>query len=267
MIDRANIWMQDGEDLAIEQLSGINDNMQTSHYHEFYELYYLESGERYHLLNDQLYKLTPSQLILFEPYQLHYSYGDPNIGFSRILLYFNDKYISPEIISHLKGLSGVYQLSPEDNMEFYQMLRKVLQEKITQSEFYETSTATLLNQLLVMLLRTKTAKKEVYSNTRITQIISYINQHYTEKLTTEELANEFYISKWHLCREFKESTQTTIIQYINNIRIINAQKLLARKDLSITAVSSEVGFESVTHFQRVFKQIAGMTPSEYKKRV
>lgn len=268
MLDRANIWMHEGNDIAIEQLSGVNDNMNTSHYHEFYELYYLESGERYHLLDEQLYKLSPGQLIIFEPYQLHYSYGDQNIPFSRIVLYFKEPTLPFEDgTTILKGISGVYQLEKDENAELYQLLHKLVKEQDAKQPYYEVNRKSLLNQLLILLLRTKAPKKEVYSNTRISQVISYINQNYYNKLSTDHLAKEFYISKWHLCREFKSFTQTTIVQYVNNIRIIHAQQLLIKGEKNITTISSEIGFDSVTHFERVFKQITGMTPSQYKRQL
>lgn len=267
MIDRANIWMHEGKHIAAERISGVNDNMTASHYHEFYEIYYLESGERYHLMDEELYKVTAGQFIIFKPYQLHHSYGEENMPFSRILIYFNEDSIeSQEIKEMMNQMAGVYQYSSDKNAEFYQLLTQLLQEQEEEKEFYMSNMRSLLNQILVLLVRSKLQKRDIYNDNRITQVISYIHQNYRDKITTEELAKKFYISKWHLCREFKYYTHITIIQYINYTRIIEAQKLLLEGSKSITTISSEVGFDSMTHFERVFKQIVGVTPTQFKTR-
>lgn len=67
MLDQAGIYMAQGEEIVGERLSGVNDNMMASHFHPYYELYYLEEGERYHLLEDDLYLLKAGEMILFSP--------------------------------------------------------------------------------------------------------------------------------------------------------------------------------------------------------
>lgn len=57
MIDQAGILMAQGLGIASERIQGVNDNMSQSHYHEYYEIYYLEAGERFHMVEDQLYKM------------------------------------------------------------------------------------------------------------------------------------------------------------------------------------------------------------------
>lgn len=74
----------------------------------------------------------------------------------------------------------------------------------------------------------------------------------------------FYISQYHLCREFKRYTSSTIVQYIHNLRVLHAQRLLQESDYSITEISKRVGFSNVTHFNRVYKSVTGMSPSQNK---
>ena len=74
----------------------------------------------------------------------------------------------------------------------------------------------------------------------------------------------FHISQYHLCREFKRYTSSTIVQYIHNLRVLHAQRLLQESDYSITEISKRVGFSNVTHFNRVYKSVTGMFPSQNK---
>ncbi len=100
---------------------------------------------------------------------------------------------------------------------------------------------------------------------RMSQIINYIHMHYHEDILLEELAKTFFISPYHLCREFKRYTNSTVVQYVNITRIMNAQRKFMETDKNITEISKETGFSNITHFNRVFKAVTGMTPSGYRK--
>ena len=93
MIDVAQTSMAAGAACAIAQVTGVNDNMSQSHYHDYFELYFLDSGERYHLMDDKLFKLQAGDCILFPPQTMHRSYGDQDIAFSRAVLYFRPRRI------------------------------------------------------------------------------------------------------------------------------------------------------------------------------
>lgn len=267
MIDNANNLMNLGRLVAAERIAGINDNMSGSHYHEFYEVYYLESGERYHLIDDKLYLLSPGQFIIFNPYQLHYSYGDENIAFSRLLLYFDKRIIThTNIAEGLRDISGAYQFDHKKNAELYLYLNHILNEQVHKNDYFIENMEHIANQFVIELLRNKSNKKIPSKNNLITKVISYINLNYMKDINLKQISKHFYISQYHLCREFKLYTNNTVIQYINKIRIIHAQKMLFESNKKITVISSEVGFDSLTHFERVFKQTTNMTPSQYRKQ-
>ena len=73
MLDQAGIMMAQGNTIACERVSGVNDNMEKNHYHDYYEIYFLESGERCQIMQNNLYTMQPGELILFSPYVLHLS--------------------------------------------------------------------------------------------------------------------------------------------------------------------------------------------------
>ena len=86
-------------------------------------------------------------------------------------------------------------------------------------------------------------------------MIRYIHSHYQEDISLEMLAQMFYISPYYLCREFKKSTNSTIVRYINVTRIMNAQRKFMETSKNITDISRETGFSNLTHFNRVFKSV------------
>lgn len=103
--------------------------------------------------------------------------------------------------------------------------------------------------------------------TRISQVVQYINEHYGEVMSLESLAKQFYFSSYYLSRNFKKTTGFNLKEYINQVRILEAEKKLAQENRPISEISREVGFESQTHFGRVFKQYKGISPSVYRKKI
>ena len=97
-------------------------------------------------------------------------------------------------------------------------------------------------------------------------MIRYIHSHYQEDISLEMLAQMFYVSPYYLCREFKKSTNSTIVRYINVTRIMNAQRKFMETSKNITDISRETGFSNLTHFNRVFKSVTGMSPSQYRRQ-
>lgn len=96
-------------------------------------------------------------------------------------------------------------------------------------------------------------------------ILKYIEQNYMNDITLEELAKLAGYSTYHFSRIFKKYSNTTFINYLNRRRVKAAELLLLENGCSITDVSMQAGFTSLTTFNRVFKSITGCTPSDYKK--
>ena len=97
------------------------------------------------------------------------------------------------------------------------------------------------------------------------KVISYIEKNYQHELRLQDIATEFYVSEYYLCHEFKKYTNRTIVQYINALRILHAQRLITESDLNFTKIAEQTGFSSLTHFNRTFKSIVGTSPSAYRK--
>ena len=107
MIDQAGIMMAQGRSIASERIQGVNDNMSKSHYHDYFELYYLEEGERYHIIQDRLYCIHPGEFLIFSPYVMHHSYGQENVPFKRLLVYFSREEVdSKQLLKALEQGTG-----------------------------------------------------------------------------------------------------------------------------------------------------------------
>lgn len=269
MIDNAQAAMAYNTKIAIEQISGVNDNMSRSHYHEYYEFYFLDSGERFHILDSSIHHAKSGDILLFAPLTMHHSYGAKDVPFSRIVLYFRPEMLQyPSLLSFLQTGSGLYRPEPHTLHAIRRYLFSLM-ELQQQGGYQEERMQALLNVLLFHLLEVTPSVSDVkiQSGThRIKSIIEYINANYQNEITLSQLSERFYISQYHLCREFKKYTNTTIINYINRNRIMNAQRLFLETNANVSEVCAKTGFSNLTHFNRVFKEITKMTPSAYRQK-
>ena len=93
----------------------------------------------------------------------------------------------------------------------------------------------------------------------------YLQGHTGDNVTLDEVAKQFYMSKSYLTRVFRNITGFSVIEYITYIRVRKAQQLLIDSDTSITDIADICGFGNVTYFEKVFKQMTGQTPGQYRK--
>ncbi|ELS32774.1 MULTISPECIES: AraC family transcriptional regulator [Pseudanabaena] len=103
------------------------------------------------------------------------------------------------------------------------------------------------------------------SNNKIKLIQDYIQEHLNKNLTLEDLAKLVHISKYHLCRSFKQATGTTITDYIISERVKLAQKLLISGSLNIAQIADDCGFHDASHLNRHFKLLTKTTPTAFRK--
>ena len=241
--------------------------MPSKHLHDDYEIYYLEAGERFHMVEDQLYKMEAGEFMIFPPYVMHHSYGEENIPFKRLLLYFKpEEILWPSVRDALKEESGIYRTDIKKRQEIHRVMEDILKEQKDPGAFHEEYDRGMLNVLLLLIAREKRPEKAPGKSSRIGEVIRYIHSHYQEDISLEMLAQMFYVSPYYLCREFKKSTNSTIVRYINVTRIMNAQRKFMETSKNITDISRETGFSNLTHFNRVFKSVTGMSPSQYRRQ-
>lgn len=92
----------------------------------------------------------------------------------------------------------------------------------------------------------------------------YIDEHYSEKFSLEEIADALYINKIYLSKCFKDTTGDTLLHYHNKVRCRHACELLSDPSLSIDAISHNVGYATSSHFARIFRSIYNCSPTQYR---
>lgn len=100
----------------------------------------------------------------------------------------------------------------------------------------------------------------------LTEIKDYIDIHYTQKITLDELAGRFFINKFYLSRLFKEQFGVSVNNYLLQVRTTQAKQLLRFSALSIEQIGQKCGMDDTNYFSRMFKKMEGITPGEYRRR-
>jgi two-component system response regulator YesN len=95
-------------------------------------------------------------------------------------------------------------------------------------------------------------------------MVKYIEDHYTEPLTVAEVADVFFVTPSYFAHFFKKRAGKSVIQFLNEVRILKARLLLEQEDMPVSEVALQVGFDDINYFSRKFKQLTGRTPTEYR---
>ena len=125
-----------------------------------------------------------------------------------------------------------------------------------------------LNDLLTLLMESSW-HHEAHANAPkkmdVSLVKSFLDEHYSEKLSLESVASHFFIDKYYLARLFKEQYGVTLVTYLQQVRITHAKRMLRFTDKSIEKIGLECGIGELNYFSRVFKKLEGVSPSEFRR--
>ena len=103
-------------------------------------------------------------------------------------------------------------------------------------------------------------------NDRITEVFEYVKENYKEEISLIEIAEIAHLTPTSFCRMFKLKTKKSFVEYLNEIRVSNACKLLIETEKGISEIAYECGYKTASNFNQLFKKLTGTTPKEYRKK-
>lgn len=124
-----------------------------------------------------------------------------------------------------------------------------------------------MGELLTPEMLSKEKKQDIQVLEKVKQGIGYIQENYREAISVKELAEVCQFSEYHFMRLFRKYTNMTCIDYINTYRLSSALEELENTDHSITEIAISNGFNTISYFNRLFRQKYGMTPREYRNNL
>ena len=123
----------------------------------------------------------------------------------------------------------------------------------------------LLTLLMEQSLHPEAASAPASKKQTLLQIRDYLDQHFPEKITLDVLAEHYYMNKYYLAHMFKDQFGMTVVEYLLNLRITHAKRLLRFSDLTTEAIGAACGMPDANYFSRVFRKLEGIPPSEYRR--
>jgi AraC-like DNA-binding protein len=252
------------------------------HYHEEYELIYIIQGEGIRIVGDNMSHFIHPQLALVGPWLPHLWKNEKESlyehGVDIIVIKFNQLFQGQDIFSipEFKKIADLLTKSKQGLLFGSEVINDIQHFVFELVESRNADRLIHLIQILKILSQTSDYTKLssstfISSSTeqgddRLSRIINYISDNYMHEIGLKELSGQVGMTPSSLCRFFKNRTTKTIFGFINDFRIRKACRMLISKDLSVTEICFESGFNSLTTFIRVFKKQNKITPREYQKR-
>ena len=236
------------------------------HTHNHTELFFIVSGKGQFLIQDQAVPVDVNNLVII----------NPNIPHAETSL-------SAQPLEYIVlGISGIELATGEnsngqfcvldhyESLEITSCLRNLLRETELQKPGYEDICQAYMEILIIRLMRStaltaQTEPRVIAGNRQCAAIKRYIDLHFKEPLTLEQLSEEAHMSKYYLSHAFKREYGISPINYLISRRIDESKYLLAETDLSISQIAQLLGFSSLSYFSQVFRKAHGPSPAEFRQ--
>ena len=246
------------------------------HCHPYYELLYVRNGGGKYVVESAEYPLLPNTLLIIRPYEFHYVCPSRNSLYDRWMIYFYKDTLWDNSLTSLsfirsdvnKGKGAYFAFDSDDNA-----ITAVLKNMDTACEMFdgrrrrsskeEAMQISLLSQALLLLSLEEHESRAPTDNDLIGSVIEYLNIHVAEDINLDDISQKFFISKYYLCRAFREHTGVSMLTYLNTKRIAMAEQLIKQGEPS-TSVAYQVGFKTYSSFYRSYCKYTGHAPSKAK---
>lgn len=252
------------------------------HWHDEMELIYIKKGQGTITVDFTQYTVSAGTIALIIPGQLHSieQYGHESMEYENIIFHpgilvtkKTDTSNTDILDPLLSGKLSVPSLYTPD-FPYYKEIAACIDanDEISRTNppgyqlFIKSQLFMLLFILVNKCVLKEHAKKDYKSLEKMKLILKYVENHYMDKITIEDIADEVGLSQSHFMKYFKNTMGTSFIEYLNEYRLTMASRLLVSSDSSILAISAEVGYENLSYFNRTFKKRFEMTPREYRKK-
>lgn len=230
------------------------------HTHDDYEVYIFLEGDTDYIVEGMTYNLEPYDMIVIRPGEMHRAFHKSQVRYKRIVFTINEEFFKcyncPEYLSVFNDREvGTKNKIPAEVLEA-SGLKDAIKRWLKYTDYGKNKTSiynTVFVEILHLMNNTEVLYADEETDLLIPKVISYINKNFVRKITLEELEEKFYVSRFHLCREFKKHTGHTIISYVNNKRL-NKVKELKKTGMSINKACVEAGFSGYSAFYKIYKK-------------
>lgn len=245
------------------------------HYHPYYEIYVLISGKRKYFFQNRIVELYPQDVLVIKP-------NDPHrcIPIDEEELYY-ERYtinVDPSLFSRIEKNNkiikdifqkGVFSLEEDAFGRLLNTIKRIEDELRKDKTEYSYSIRNYIERILIevllydtQIIRTNRFRK---NDIRVQKALDYIVSNYDQNITRDNCAQICYMSKSNFTKVFYEVVGVNFKEYLNSVRIKKACDMLLETNLSVSDISSKVGYDNSTYFCQVFKRMMNKSPRDYRK--
>ena len=248
-------------------MSDANFKMEEFHTHDHYEIIYIIKGKRKVYTEEKAYTAKEGEMILFRKNMEHRTAAGNESVYKRIILYFNDNYLKREGFA----ISEIFDFFQRKHCITAGIeIQNIMKNMVFEYENFNRYSNHLLNNYLYELIvdfsrKNMFEESAVMANGIVARALDYIDGNFNTSISLERLAEICNINKFYLSRIFKKVTGSTVVQYINSLRIQKSMEMLSSSEKTITEICYENGFSDIRYFSYIFKEYVGLTPRDYRK--
>jgi len=235
------------------------------HFHEEYSLGLIDEGKTSAWCDGTMHQVESGRVISFPPHMLHACHPTFPTVWKYKMLFIKQDWLNQLEPSEREQLFVPFLLEGDKNRFCRRLINRVMESLAAEDEplIIETVLVELIHALVNWnTLDVKHSSRNRHEQKYIGRIREYLQAHYTERVTLEELEKAVGISRFHLIRLFKKGTHLPPHAYQNLLRINHAKVELAKRR-PIADIAVETGFYDQSHFSRAFVRIVGVTPQRY----
>jgi len=236
------------------------------HTHECMELFYIFGGTGLFLIEDQEYPVKVNDIIIINPDVPHAEVNINSQSLEYIVLGIEGIQLAAG--KHSNGHFCI--LDHYESTEISGCLWNILREMEQKGTGFEDVCQAYMEILVIRLMRNTDLSVPMESqitggNRQCAAVKRYIDQHFKESLSLEQLADKAHMNKYYLAHTFKQEYGVSPINYMITRRIVESKYLLAETDLSLSQIAHLLGFSSPSYFSQAFRKTQGVSPIEYRK--
>lgn len=237
-----------------------------AHTHSHTELFYIVGGKGQFLIQDQTFPVEANNLVIINPNVAH---TEDSLN-AQPLEYIVLGIEGIELATNENSNGQFCILDHFESAEISSCLRNILREMEQKGTGYEDVCQAFMEILIIRLMRSTSlavqAEQEMVSgNRQCAAVRRYIDLHFKEPLTLDQLANEAHMNKFYLSHTFKREYGVSPINYMISRRIEESKYLLAETDLPLSRIAQLLGFSSLSYFSQVFRRSQAVSPMEYRQ--
>lgn len=256
------------------------------HYHDFVELLYILNGTVFIEAYGREHKVSVGDFVVIgsrdihairpadaQPSQYVVLKFDPSLISSTSREYFTFKYIQP-FVERESSYKRVFYRDIVHKSSIPDIIKTMRQESQTQSYAYEIAVRIGILQIFLWIFRVGIADEQLTAPQEqglaygeLSAVFEYVDKHYQEELSAEEAAKICRMSYSSFSRKFRMLTGRRFIEYVNFVRINEAEKMMVRTDWTITQIAAETGFSNVSYFIKQFQRYKKIPPKQYLKKL